>query len=635
MLQVFREKFSGWVLLIIVGILLVPFALFGINNYFQTTVENYVAKVGEAEISPAQLQERLDLQRQQMRQMLGQDADLAFLQTPENKRRILDSLIDEELRFQDAKASGVEVPAAHLQQEIAAIEAFKLNGAFDPETYKQVLARNNMTPAIFQDRMVRDMVAREIVTRIGGSVFVTDAEVDAYLKLYNQTRTYSALRLRAADETLATPPSEDEIKADYEAHKSEYQTPEQIKVEYVEVNEAELKVEPLSDADLQKRYDEQKDRFVVPEQRLVSHILVEVATGADADTQKAALAKAEQLAAEIKGGKDFAEVAKASSDDQGSKQQGGDLGWLERGQSDPAFDDALFKLEAGKVSEPVLGTNGYHLIQLREVRPERRRELAEVKAELIAEYEAESRDIAYSDLAGRLVDEIHADPQSLAGPAGKLNLEIKQTELFSRAGGQGIAANPDVVKEAFSDLVLTRGVTSELVDLGKNHVVALRVIERKAPEQRALDDVRAEIEGKLRLAAQRKQLEAQVKELEAKLAAGTSLEAVATELGKTVDKADAVVRTAGNQDAALLEQVFKLARPGATPLRTSVRLSDDEYALVELTAVVDGDPKTADQAARDAAKSQLQTQWSEAETAAYLAALRKQATIKIVEERLQ
>ena len=99
MLQVFREKFSGWVLLIIVGILLVPFALFGINNYFQTTVENYVAKVGEAEISPAQLQERLDLQRQQMRQMLGQDADLAFLQTPENKRRILDSLIDEELRF--------------------------------------------------------------------------------------------------------------------------------------------------------------------------------------------------------------------------------------------------------------------------------------------------------------------------------------------------------------------------------------------------------------------------------------------------------------------------------------------------------------------------------------------------------
>lgn len=635
MLQVFREKFSGWVLLIIVGILLVPFALFGINNYFQTTVENYVAKVGEAEISPAQLQERLDLQRQQMRQMLGQDADLAFLQTPENKRRILDSLVDEELRFQDAKASGVEVPAAHLQQEIAAIEAFKLNGAFDAETYKQVLARNNMTPAIFQDRMVRDMVAREIVTRISGSSFVTDAEVDGYLKLYNQTRTYSALRLRAADEVLATPPTDDEIKADYEANQSEYQTPEQIKVEYVEVNEVDLNVDPLSDEDLQKRYEEQKDRYVVPEQRLVSHILVEVASGADADAQKAALAEAEKLAADIKGGKDFAEVAKASSDDLGSKQQGGDLGWVERGQNDPAFDDALFKLEAGKVSEPVLGANGYHLIQLREVRAERRRELAEVKSELIAEYEAEARDVAYSDLAGRLVDEIHADPQSLAGPAGKLNLEIKQSEMFSRSGGAGIAANPDVVKEAFSELVLTRGVTSELIELGKNHVVALRVIERKAPEQRTLDDVRAEIDAKLRLAAQRKQLESKAKEIESKMAAGTTLDAVATELGKTPEKADAVVRTAGNQDPGLLEQVFKLARPGEAPLRAAVKLSDDEYALIELTAVVDGDPKTADQAARDAAKAQLQNQWSEAESAAYLQALRKQADIKIAEDRLQ
>lgn len=635
MLQVFREKFSGWVLLLIVGVLLVPFALFGINNYFQAEVDNFVAKVNDAEIAPQQLQERLDQQRQQMRQMMGADAALDFLQTPDNKRRILDSLVDDELRFQDAKASGIEVPAAKLQEQILAIDAFKPNGSFDPEAYRSVLARMSMTPQVFEERMARDLVAREIVSRIGGSSFVTDAEVDAYIKLYNQTRTYSSVRLRAADEVLAAAPSDAEIKQEFDAHQTEYQTPELVTAEYIEINGAELKVEPLADADLQKRYDEQKDRYVVPEQRLVSHILVEVASGADAAAQKAGLEKAEKLLAEVKGGKDFAEVAKTSSDDLGSKQQGGDLGWLERGANDPAFDEALFKLEAGQISDPVLGTNGYHLIQLREMRAERRRELAEVKAELITEYESEERDRLYSDLAGRLVDEVHADPQSLQGPASKLSLEVKRSEPFSRAGGTGVAANPDVLKEAFSELVLERGLTSDLIDLGKNHVVVIRTVDRKLPEPRALEAVRGEIELKLKTAAQHKQLETRAKELEARLTSGMTLAALATELGKTAETAEAVVRTAGNQDGALLEQVFKLPRPGQSPVRKSIRLSDDDYALVELTAVVDGDAKTADQAARDAAKTQLQNQWSEAEARAYVDALRKQAKIKIVEDRLQ
>lgn len=634
MLQSIREKFSGWILVIIMLLLVVPFALFGINNYFQAQIDTFVAKVNDTEIAPAQLQERLDLQRRQMRQMLGQDADISFVDTPDNKRRILDSLIEEELRVQDARAAGIEIPASKLQSEILAIDAFKPNGSFDQDTYVAVLRNMDMTPAIFQERVLRDLSAREIVLRVGNSAFVTDAEVDAYLRLQNQTRSFASIRLNAADET-APAPTEDEITKDYATRKAELMTPELVTLEYVEIKADQLTVTDPTEADLQARYEEQKDRYVVPEQRKASHILVEVAAGADADTQKAALARAEALLAEIMGGKAFADVAKASSDDIGSKQQGGDLGWLEPGASDPAFEEALFKLEIGKLSEPVLGANGYHLIQLNEIKAESRRQFAEVKAELESEYRVSEQDRMFSDLAGALVDEIHRDPQSLQGPADKLKLEVKLTQPFARSGGAEIAANPAVLEEAFSELVLQRGQTSDLIDIAKNHVVAIRVSERKAPEPRSLDQVRGEIEAALRLAAQRKLLDDKVKALESRLTAGESLEVIAKELNKTPDLAVAVVRTAGNQDATLLEQVFKMPRPGETPLRKAVRINEGEQALVELTAVVDANPAAVEKEARDAARAQLAGQWTEAETKAYVDALRKKAQIVIAEERLQ
>jgi peptidyl-prolyl cis-trans isomerase D len=612
---------------------MIPFALFGINNYFQTQIDSFVAKVNDVEIAPQQLQERLDLQRRQMRQMLGEDADISFVDTPENKRRLLDGLVDEELRVQDARAAGVEVPASKLQSEILAIDAFKPAGTFDQDTYVAILRSMSMTPAIFEDRVLRDLTAREIVQRLSGSAFVTDAEIDAYLRLQNQTRTFSSLRLVSAEE-IVPEPTEEEIAKDYEARKSELMTPELVTLEYVEVKAADIVIDAPTEAELLALYEDQKDRFVVPEQRQVSHILFEVAAGADAEAQKLALAEAEAVLAEIRAGKDFAEAAKAHSDDLGSKEQGGDLGWIEPGSSDPAFEAALFTLEAGAISEPVLGANGYHLIQVREIKAESRRQFAEVKAELEAEFRASEQERRFSDLAGALVDEIHRDPLSLQGPADKLQLEVKRTQPFARTGGVDIAANPEVIAQAFSDLVLERGQTSELIDISDTHVVAIRVGERKAPEPRTLDQVRGEVAVALRQRAQRKLLDEKVKALEARLAAGEALAVIAMELGKTADVADAVVRTAGNQDPTVLAEVFKFPRPGAAPIRKAIRISDDQQALVELTAVVDADPTKVEKEARDAARAQLVAQWSDAEVKAYIATLRKNAQIVIAEDRL-
>lgn len=637
MLLAIREKLTGWVLVLIVMLLAVPFALFGINNYFEAQVDRFAAKVNETEIDPQVLQERLEIQRRQMRQMFGADTPLDFLNTPENKRRVLDELIDEELRKQDALAAGINIPASKLQESILAIDAFKPAGVFDQDTYVAVLRNNGLTPQIFEQRMAGELLAQEIVTRISATAIVTQAELDAYLRTSGQSRSFRNVILSSADQALETEIDDAAIQKHYEDNAETYRTPERVVIEYVEVSAAKLDIAPPSEDDLIKQYESQASRFVVPEQRLTSHVLVQVGANADAEAQRETLAKAEALLAEVRGGKDFAEVASSTSDDLGSKGQGGDLGWLERGTVDQAFEDALFALEVGQVSEPVLGSDGFHLIQLREVKPESRREFDEVRAELLSEYDSQERSTRYNQLAGRLVDAINRDPLSLEGPAGSVGLTVQRTEPFDRQmGGAGIAGNRQVVDAAYSDMVLVRGQTSDLVDIGRDHAVALRVVERLPAEPRPLDTVREEIISTLRSETQRARLKVQMQAHEQRLAAGETLDTIAAELEKVPDIADGVVRTAGNIDPSLLEEVFKLPRPTeGMPLLRALSLGEDRYALVELSSVVDPDPATVDATAREAARTQLQTEWSQAEARAYVKALRSQAKIRIDEERVR
>lgn len=636
MLLAIREKLTGWVLILIVMLLAVPFALFGINNYFEARIDRFVAKVNDEEIDPQSLQDRLDLQRRQMRQRFGNDMPLDFLSTPENKRQVLDELIDEALRFQDAQRHGIEVPVSKVQAAILEVDAFKPDGRFDEATYQAVLRNNNLTPQRFEDLLVREMLANEIIRGIAASTVVSEAEVDAWLRISGQTRSFRSLVLASAEQELEQAPDEEAIARHYEANMADYRTPERIVIEYVEVSAEKLAINAPGEQQLREVYEAQANRYVVPEERLASHILIQVGGNADAEAQRAALARAEELLSAIRDGGDFAELAKASSDDLGSKDQGGDLGWLERGSTDQAFEDALFALQPGQVSEPVLGGDGYHLIQLREVRAEQRRDFEEVREELAREYDQEERARRYNDIAGRLVDEVNRDPLSLDGPAGKLGLEVLRSEPFDRAmGGSGIAGNRRVVDAAFSDMVLERGQTSDLVDLGRDHAVALRVVERFPAEDKPLELVRAEIEAKLRSEAQRAALRERVEALDQRMQAGASLEDLAAEMGKAPDMADAVVRTAANVDRSLLDEVFKLPRPGAEPLRRALRLDDERMALVELSAVVDGNPAAAETAAREAARSQLQSEWAQAEAAAYIRSLRARAQIRIAEDRIR
>lgn len=633
MLQAMRSKTSGLFAILIMGLVIISLSLFGIGDYFTGDSATYVAKVGKAEIGPDQFRTRLSDERNRAQSELGSGFDPAMFEDPTRKRALLDRMVEEELLLQAARDAGAELTDGRLKQEIESLEPFQKDGKFDPIQYQILLQARQMTPQGFQEMMRRDLTLREIPRQLEATAAVSDREVDRYLALEGQSRDLRYFLVPAA---APKPPTATEIAKYYREHASEFMSEEQVAVDYVVLDAAALKIDTTPDeATLRTRYDEQKASFVVGEQRLASHILVAVAEGANATAQKTAATRAATLLAEIRAGKSFADAASTASDDAGSKAAGGDLGWIETGMTDPAFEKALFALAPNQISEPVRGAEGYHLIQVREVKPGSSKSFDEVREELAQQVLESERERVFADRSGELIDQVYADPTSLEAAADTLKLKVERTPLFSRAGGPGIAGNPKVVEAAFSDAVLTEGIVSDAIDLGPNRIVLIKQAEHKPKALRPLKDVGSQVAARVQAANAADDVRARARALEKELMGGATLAAVAAKAGVDIADAPGVSRNALNHDSEIVKAVFKLARPSANkPTRALLTLPQDRYALVEITRVREGDPATADKQAREQAKTLMRAALATSETRAFIDSLRKRSEVRIAEDRL-
>ena len=637
MLQTLHDRFSGIAAKILLGIVVIVFGgFFGIQQYMNPKSETYVAKVGDKEIGQDQFREAYNRFRSQMQQAYGAQFDAAAFDAPERKRQVLDQLINEQLLAEANEKLGVMVPITQVREAIQNIPAFQTDGKFDANLYRLRLQAAGRTAAQFQDDVIKDLATRQLPAGLSQTSVVTNAEVDSYLKLRDQTRDFSYIKLdKPTGEAVKI--ADADVEKYYKEHGDQFLTPEKVSLDYIELDAAKMKSEVTPDeATLKQRYEDQKAKFTAPEQRQASHILVKVEKNANADAQKAALEKAKAIAAEIKAGKDFAAEAKEKSDDLGSKSQGGDLGWLEKGLTDPAFETALWGMKKGDISDPVLSPEGYHIIQLRDVREGNVKPFEEVKAELAKQYMETENERRYSELAGKLVDSLGNDP-SLANAAKTFNLQVQKTALFTRAGGEGIAANQAVLKAAFSPNVLVEGSTSDAITLSPNHIAFIHVDQHEKPTPKPIDQVREEIRGKLVAEQVAKQAKEQADTLYARLQKGETLDQIAAVVKAKVDVQKDIGRNAANLDGRLVTEVFKLARPAAAdkPTTAEVALANDAYALVALTAVKDADPSKLDAKSREAARNQLAQGYSNDAVRGFLDALRKSTEVKIVEDRLQ
>ncbi|WP_028918028.1 peptidylprolyl isomerase [Pseudoxanthomonas sp. J35] len=658
MLQKLRDRTSGWVATVIIALLMIPFLFVIDQRYLGGLGANNVAQVKapptwwegapkwwpasmlweHREVSVDEFRRRFEQERMQARQEQGEAFDPREFETIENKRRVLDQLIDEKVLQLAADRAGVVVSDAAVREYIASIPAFQVDGKFDPSRYQLALASQvpAQTPKQFE-QLVRSSLQQSLIpVGLGTSAFVTDGEFERLLRLSGETRDIEV--------AILPPPAEDTAEVDdaaiqawYEAHPGDFTSPETVTIEYVELDASRLpEPAPADEATLRKRFEDEKARFVEPEQRLASHILVRVAPDADEATRKAAQEKAQKLAEQARApGADFAALAKANSEDPGSRDSGGDLGWVERGVMVAPFEEALFAMQPGEVRGPVQTDFGYHVLQLRELKQGAQASFEQVRAELEREQAQADRERAFSELAGRLTDLIYQNPSTLAPAAEAVGLPVQKLGPFTRQDVTGIAASPEVKRAAFSEAMIEDGTASDPIPLGPERSVVIRVVEHQPEAARPLAEVRDQVVAAVRADRQRKAAEAAADAIVERLRAGEAMAEVAASAGTEVMPFTNMPRGVPAPTQEANRRIFAAAPAGeGKPAAGRFLMPDGRQAVFVVTAVKPGDPSQIPEEQRVQLRRQLEQIDGAAAAEAYVRAQRKRFDIVVEEAQL-
>ncbi|WP_415757197.1 SurA N-terminal domain-containing protein [Pseudomonas sp. LT1P18] len=621
MLQNIRDNSQGWIAKTIIGIIVVLMAFTGIEAIFQATTNSQdAAKVNGEEISQNELSQAVDMQRRQLMQQLGKDFDASLLDEKMLRESALKGLIDRKLLLQGAENSKFAFSEAALDQVILQTPEFQVDGKFSPERFDQVIRQLGYSRMQFRQMLAQEMLIGQLRAGLAGSGFVTDAQVLAFARLEKQTRDFASLNVKA--DPAAVKLTDDEVKAYYDEHAKEFMTPDQVVIDYLELKKASFFDQvSVKDEDLQAAY--QKETANLSEQRRAAHILIEVN---DKVTEAQAKAKIEEIQARLAKGEKFEALAKEFSQDPGSANNGGDLGYAGPGVYDPAFETALYALAKDQVSAPVRTDFGLHLIKLLGVEAPEVPTLASLKDKLTRELKTQQVEQRFVEATKQLEDSSF-EASDLAQPAQDLKLTVHTSKPFGREGGEGVTANRAVITAAFSPEVLDEGANSTAIELDPETVIVLRAKEHLKPAQLPLESVAPSI--RVQLAKEHASAAAKTKAEELIV----SLRDGKTALDKAIDGQSwkviqAATRGQEGVDPTVLQALFRMPKPVAKdkPTFSSVTLADGSLVIVRLNGVNEAAAPTEEEKAQY--RRFLASRIGQQDFAAYRKLLESQAEIK-------
>ena len=513
-----------------------------------------------------------------------------------------------------------------LAGAIRSAPAFQRDGAFSTEEYEYALRRSGNSPGRFEAETRRRLLEAQWRDALVLSSAAAQSRARRLATLQAQTRRFARLVV-PADRFAGAEIGEEAIAKRYEEHPDVFMSPEEVRLRYVVLSRDDIAAEiEIPPGTIEAYYESRKVGLTAPEQRHVRHILVADEAGGDE-----ALARAEELRARILAGEAFEDVAREASDDPGSAEAGGDLGFGGRGIWVPPFEEVAFSLAVGELSEPVQTDFGFHLIRVEDIRASRTRTFDEARGELEHEYRSDQAEQIYFEQVERLSNLAFEQPDSLDDAAELLGLAIEESGYLSRRGepGQEVLGDRAVIAAAFSDDVLA-GNNSEPVEIDGYRTVVVRVEERRAPRQRTLDEVRPEIVAMLQAERATDETRALGVELLERLRAGEGREAVAGDLPWSEE------RTAGRDDQdlqrAVLGVLFSMPRPGAGAVTfDGVALANGDFVILALDEVVENE---VDSEALDESRLVLSQQLGLDSHDAFVAALRERADIRVFEDRI-
>ena len=584
MLLNFRDKLRGGTAMVVVGILAIPFALFGIDSLFLSDpAAGKAATVNGEEISNFQVEQGIVMRRQQILNQF-EGLDPAMLGDEQLRGPVLDALVREALINQAASKQGMAVSERTFRDVVVGQDAFRRDGRFDPVLYEYTLGRMGYTPRSYRNTVERELLVNQFMGGIFASAFTTPAEMEQFIALSLEERDFHYLTIPLSSFADDIAISDEEVAAYYREHGPEFDEPEKVSLDYIELTPDSLVGSvDVDEEQIRAQFDAEVEVLAQDTLRWrIAHIqLSEQPDGAHEET----IAAIQQRLAD---GESFADLAREFSEDAGSAQQGGELGVFAPGTLPESFETALQTLEEGQISAPLVTDSGVHLVRLDERRdaelPVYDDERERIRAELVAQ--------ASRDLLPRVVEELKEKTfhvEDLADVAAELGLKSATTEPFSMAGGEGIAANGMVIAAAFSEDVLQHGFASEVMTLQDQHFAVVKLREHHPARRKSVDEVRDSIVATLAASRAEELARAQADALQARAREGATIEELAVE-----EELDwQVVLKATRFDApvapALLQAVF--AQPGADLPRVGQAVTANGNVVVySLSRIHSGDP---------------------------------------------
>jgi peptidyl-prolyl cis-trans isomerase D len=624
MLQNLREKFTGWVAISILALIGFSFIFVGLNYSF--IGQSYAAKVDGVDIGVGQFE---NAYREQLQ------ANPQFAQLPEQFRQqlrsnILEQLIQQRVIDNYLEEAGYQISDEQVTVIIQRAPDFQVDGKFDLETYRTLLAQAGYDPARFEAAQRVALRREQLQRALRGSALVSPAQYRRYLNLFAEQRVVTTAAISPEVVANDIVVSDEMITAYYDDNPKLYQLPETADVEYVEISRSDVAATvSVSEDDLREYYELNSDRYLQDEQRQARHILVLFG-----DDENAAEATALDLLARAQAGESFEDLARENSQDGGTAAQGGDLGVLTRTQLPGELGSSIFSMDEGTIEGPVRTDFGFHVIRLERILERGPLPIEQVRGELTAELQEQQAESLFRDLERKLSDALFdaTDIQALATAVGS---EVKTVAGFTRLGGEPFGTNQAAIDAIFDESLLTGSLLSEIVELDANRSAVFAVTNHKEATRQPLAEVRDAIAEVLHSQQAESLMAEKADQMLAALGAGEEFAAAAESIGATVAAPTAMSRNMEDVDQLIAVAVFTAVKPTeGKPTTGSTRNSDGGFTVFSLDAVIPGRPEAIPLAERDSGKLQLADQSGISDFVAFVQALRANADVVINEDVL-
>lgn len=628
MFDIFRKHTR--IMMMVLFLLIIPsFVLLGIDGYSRMNeAEVPVARVGRTDITQAQWDAAHRTEADRLRSSMP-NIDAKLLDSPEARYATLERLLHERVVAQAAEQARLSTSDARLarflQEDPTIASLRQADGKIDMERYRQLAASQGLTPEGLENNLRLDLARQQIEAIVRASGFAVPAVADVALNAFFEKREVQVITLLAKDYAAKVSPTQAELEAFYQKNQSLFQAPEQAKIEYVVLDlEAVKKGIQIPEAELKSYYEQNAARLSGAEERRASHILISAPKEAAAAERQKAKQKAEELLKAVRANPaTFAEVAKKNSQDPGSAAKGGDLNFFARGAMVKSFDDAVFSMKKGAISDVVESDFGFHIIQLTDIKSPQQRSFEELRASIESDLKGQQAQRKFAEIAEIFTNTVYEQADSLKPVADKLKLEIKTADQLARRplpGVSGVLASEKFLNALFAADLLANKRNTEAVETAANQLVSGRVVVYQPARTLPLAEVQSQVQAQVVAA---KASELAQKEGAEKLALWKTGTAPANLPAAQVVSRDQSL----NLPAPVLLAALR-ADPAKLPAWVGVDLRQQGYALVRVNRVV---PREASaQEALRQARDQYAQSWAGAESQAYYALLKEKLKAEIL-----